>query len=117
MRNFRNYEVWKLSHKLTLDIYKETRNFPKDEQYGVTSQIRRAAASVPTNISEGAGRSSDALFANYIDIALGSAHEVEYLLNLSFDLDYIDKTVYSKLDEEITVIKRSLFRLYQKLKK
>lgn len=116
MRNFRNYDVWKMSHKLALKIYSETKSFPKEEIYGIISQLRRAAYSVPTNISEGAGRSTDAQFANFIDIALGSANEVEYLLLLSKDLEFLEKQTYLTLDKEVNLVKRSLYRLHQKLK-
>ena len=117
MRNFKNYDVWKLSHKLALNVYSETKTFPKEEVYGITNQLRRAAYSVPTNISEGAGRSTDPQFANFLDIAIGSANEVEYLLLLSKDLKFLEESTYKTLDEEINLVKRSLYRLHQKLKK
>ena len=65
MRDFKKYDIWKLSHKLTLDIYKTSNDFPKEEIYGLTSQIRRASSSIPTNISEGCGRSSDSDFNRF----------------------------------------------------
>lgn len=77
MRDFRKYEVWQISHQFCLEIYSITRLFPKEELYGLTSQIRRAALSIPTNISEGCGRNSEAEFAHFLNIALGSAHETE----------------------------------------
>ncbi|MBP8791771.1 MAG: four helix bundle protein, partial [Lutibacter sp.] len=81
--------MWQLSHELTLEIYNLTKNFPNNENYGITSQIRRACSSVPTNISEGCGRDSDAEFNRFLTIALGSANETEYLIILSKDLNYI----------------------------
>ena len=78
MRDFRKYEVWQLSHSLVLDIYSISKNFPKEEQFNITSQLRRACASIPTNISEGCGRNSDKEFNQFLNIALGSASETEY---------------------------------------
>ncbi|UMB60317.1 four helix bundle protein [Lutibacter sp. A80] len=115
MRDFKKYEIWKLSHKLTLDIYELTNDYPKNEIYGLTSQIRRACSSIPTNISEGCGRDSDAEFNRFLTIALGSANETEYLIILSKDLNYIteEKSVY--LLKQINLIKRKTYQLKQKL--
>jgi four helix bundle protein len=77
MKDFRELKVWQKSHQLTLDIYKATAPFPKDEQYGITSQIRRAAASVAANIAEGCCRGTDADFARFLQIAISSASELE----------------------------------------
>ncbi|WP_435137132.1 four helix bundle protein [Formosa sp. A9] len=74
MRDFKKYDIWKLSHSLTLEIYKLTSNFPQEELFGLTSQLRRASASIPTNISEGCGRDSDKDFNRFLAIALGSAN-------------------------------------------
>ena len=116
MRDFKKYEVWNLSRQFCLNIYSETKNFPKDEIYGMTSQIRRASLSIPTNISEGAGRFGDKEFAHFINISLGSAHEVENLLIIANDLDYISKESFNSMDIEINTIKRKLYHLHQKLK-
>jgi len=78
MRDFKKFEVWQLSHQLTLKIYTATKSFPKEEIFGLTSQIRKSFASIGYNISEGSGRNSDKEFANFINIALGSS----MLLNL-----------------------------------
>ncbi len=94
-KDFRNLKVWEKSHRLTLQMYKITRSFPKEELYGLTSQIRRASVSVPTNIAEGCGRGSDADFKRFLQIAFGSASEVEYLLLLSTDLQYVNE-IHSK---------------------
>lgn len=115
MRDFRKYEVWQLSHSLVLEIYSQTVSFPKSEQYGITSQLNRASVSIPTNISEGCGRSSDAEFHRFVQISLGSAHEVEYLLQLSFDLKFIDSTIYKSLDAKVNLVKQKLYHLAQKL--
>ena len=116
MRDFKKYDIWKLSHLLTLKVYDITKSFPKDEIYGIISQIRRASSSIPTNISEGCGRDSDSEFNRFLTIALGSASEVEYLIILSKDLNYIDDNSFSTLNDEINIIKRKVYSLKQKLK-
>ena len=107
MRNFKNYEVWGLSHEFTLSIYKYTKGFPKDEKYQLTSQMRRAAYSIPSNFSEGCGRNSDKEFNRFIQIALGSAHEIEYFLILSRDLKFIEDVSYEELNHDINLIKKN----------
>ena len=116
MRDFKKYDIWKLSHVFTLKIYDATESYPKDEMYGLISQIRRASSSIPTNISEGCGRDSDAEFNRFLTIALGSASEVEYQLILSKDLNYINESSFINLTEEINIIKRKIYSLKQKLK-
>ena len=116
MKDFRMLNVWELSHQLTLDIYKLTKSFPKDELYGLQSQIRRASVSIATNIAEGAGRSSDADFARFIVIAYGSANETDYLLLLSKDLAYISPSEYELLNTKVNTIKKFLHNLLKKLK-
>ena len=94
MKDFRKLKICEKSHFLTLDLYKITNAFPKSEQYGLISQIRRAASSIPTNITERCGRGSDVDFARFLQIAIGSSSEVEYLLILSFELEYIKKNIW-----------------------
>ena len=89
MGDFRRLEVWRVAHGLTCDIYRMTRDFPKDEQFGLTTQLRRAAVSIGANIAEGCGRNTDGDLARYLAIALGSANELLYLLLLSIDLDLL----------------------------
>jgi len=115
MRDFKKYEIWQLSHKFTLKIYEITNAFPKEEIYGLTSQIRRSSSSIPTNISEGCGRDSDAEFNRFLTIALGSANESEYLIMLSKDLNYITLEKSTLLLQEINLIKRKTFQLKKKL--
>jgi len=91
MRDLKKYEVWQLGHKFCLEIYLISKEFPKEEIYGLTSQLRRAVLSIPTNISEGCGRQSEKEFKNFLNIASGSAHEVENLIIISKDLEYINK--------------------------
>lgn len=116
MRNFKNYDVWKLSHLFVLEVYKETSKFPQSEKFGIISQMQRAAYSIPSNFSEGCGRGSDADFNRFVHIALGSAHEVEYFLILSRDLEYLTEEKSEKLQLEINIIKMKLFNLSKKLK-
>ncbi len=116
MRDFKKYEVWQLSREFCSSIYSKTKDYPKEELYGLTSQIRRATVSIPTNISEGCGKNSDKEFANFINISLGSALEVENLLIISNDLGYMDKEVFKNFETKINTIKRKLYTLHQKLK-
>lgn len=115
MRDFKKYDIWQLSHLLTLEIYKLTTYFPKEEIYSLTSQIRRASSSVPTNISEGCGRNSDKEFNQFLNIALGSANETEYLLILSRDLQYLEIEIATNLLDKINTIKSKIYSLKQKL--
>ena len=111
MRDFHQYKVWSRGHQFALSIYKETKRFPKEELFGLTSQIRRASMSIPFNIAEGCGRRSDAEFAYYLNIAAGSASEVEEELLLAYDLEFLDKESYHPLDKEVKEIKAMLSKL------
>ena len=93
MRPFRDLLVWQKAHALTLALYKVTRSFPRDEQYGLTAQLRRAAASVAANLAEGCGRRTPADFGRFVQIALGSASELEYHLVLAADLGFLTPEV------------------------
>lgn len=95
--NYKNFEFFKKSHELTKLVYKLTNKFPKDERFGLISQLRRASSSIPSNIAEGSGRSTLRDFRSFLHNALGSAKEVEYQLLLSKDLEYIDDETYNKL--------------------
>lgn len=108
MKDFRTLKVWEKAHRLTLRIYKVTKAFPKNERYGLVSQIRRASVSIPANIAEGCGRDGDAEFARFLQIAMGSASELEYHLLLSRDLSYIQTSDYETLDDQVVEIKRML---------
>lgn len=115
MRDFHNYLVWQRGHQFALDVYKLTKGFPKDELFGMTSQLRRASTSIPINIAEGCGRRSDAEFAYFLNIAAGSASEVEEELLLSFDLEFLDKKPFQQLDKEVKEIKAMLGKLIETL--
>ena len=91
MRDFRRYRVWQKGHQLTLQAYHVTKAFPKDERFGLTAQMRRAASSIPMNIAEGFGRRSGKDRARFVDIALGSTNEFQYQLILSKDLSYLEQ--------------------------
>lgn len=108
--------VWKKGHSLALSVYKCTHDFPKSEVYGLTSQIRRAATSIPANIAEGCGRDTPADFCRFLHIAMGSASELEYFLLFSHDLGLLEPAAYSPLHEETTEVKRMLTALVQRLK-
>jgi four helix bundle protein len=108
MRNFRELKVWHKAHQLTLDVYAATKTFPRDELYGLTSQIRRAAVSIGANIAEGAGKNSSAEFGRFLQIALGSASELEYHLLLSGDLGYLIPEICERLSQEVIEAKKML---------
>ena len=108
MKDFRELQVWHKAHELALSIYKVSAKFPKEEVYGLTSQIRRAAVSVPTNIAEGCGRGSKKELKQFLMISMGSASEVEYQILLSQELGYIDSKAYDNLNSGIQEIKKML---------
>lgn len=115
MKDFRQLKVWQKAHQLTLAIYQVTASFPRDEIYGLTSQMRRAAASIPSNLAEGCGRNSDAELARFSSMAAGSASELEYHLLLARDLNLIQLSDYQLLAEQVIEIKRMLTVFVQKL--
>ena len=115
MKGFRDLKVWEKAHHLTLQVYKATASFPKEEMFGLTSQIRRAAASIPANIAEGCGRSGDAELGRFLQIAMGSASELEYHLLLTRDLSLLAEKDYGQLTLEVTEIKRMVASFTQKL--
>lgn len=115
MKDFKDLKVWEKAHALTLLVYEETRSFPKEELYGLTSQLRRAASSVAANIVEGCGRRSDGEFTRFLQIARGSASELEYHLLLARDLRVLDKAKFKKLDSDVVEIQRMLTALVQRV--
>ena len=114
MQGFRRLNVWEKAHELTLNVYKVTARFPKEELYALTSQLKRAASSVAANIAEGCGRGSDADFARFLLIAMGSASELEYHLLLARDLKFLSETDYQGLDTRTIEVKRMLASLIKK---
>jgi four helix bundle protein len=116
MKDFRKLKVWQKAHQLTLKTYKATATFPKIEIYGITSQIRRSAVSIPANIAEGCGRNGDAELARFLQIAMGSASELEYHLLLAHDLNFLGHYEHEKLANEVVDVKRMLTSFIQKLR-
>jgi four helix bundle protein len=108
MQDFRNLKVWEKAHSLTLDVYRSTRDFPIEERYGLTNQLRRSCASVPANLAEGCARSSNIDFARFVNNAASSASETDYHLLLARDLDYFSESAYLPLFEKISEVKRML---------
>jgi len=117
MQNFKDLLLWEHSHEFVLDIYRATKSFPKEETFGVTSQLRRAAVSIPCNIAEGCGRYTAKDFANFLQIALGSTNETDYLLLLARDLGYIPSNDFIKLQEAINKIRAMNINLIDKVRK
>jgi four helix bundle protein len=116
MQNFRDLKVWNKAHDLALAVYAATEAFPAAERYGLTSQMRRAATSMPTNIAEGCGRSSDADFGRFLHMAMGSASELEYLVLLARDLRILSDPVHEGLTVATEEVKRMLASLIGRLK-
>ena len=114
MREFRKIKVWEKAHKYVLEIYQVTKDFPKEELFGITNQIRRASVSIPNNIAEGCGRKSKKELSNFLNISMGFASEVEYLLLLSYDLHYL-KDEYQILNENLIEIRKMLNVFMQKI--
>jgi four helix bundle protein len=116
MQNYKDFKVWEKAHSFTLRVYQFTKTFPKEETYGLTSQIRRASSSIPANIAEGCGKKSQNDFANFLNIALGSSNEAEYFLILSKDLGYLKPGDYELLFQLINEIKGMLISLIGKVR-
>lgn len=116
MKDFRELLIWQRSHALTLGIYRVTKKFPKDELFGLTSQMRRAASSIPANIAEGCGRDGDAELKRFLTIALGSACELDYHILLATELCYINPADAQPLATEALELRRMLGAFIQKLK-
>ena len=116
MQDYKKLRVWEKAHALTLAVYRITKEFPKDELFGLTSQLRRASFSIGANIAEGSGRSSKHEFNHFISYAIGSASEVEYFLLLAKDLRYISADEYTKVEDSANEIKRTLISLSKRIK-
>jgi len=116
VKDFCDIIVRQRSHLLTVEIYRLTKLFPKEETYGLTSQLRRCASSIPANIAEGCGRDGDAELKRFMNISLGSACELDYFILLGSELGYIEASTASRAAEEILEIRRMLGSFIQKLK-
>jgi four helix bundle protein len=115
MQDYRELKVWEKAHQTTLDLYKVTQRFPRSELYGLTSQIRRSSSSIPSNIAEGSVQESDLQYRRYLQVALGSAAELDYQILLAHELEYMDAATYTKLQNEIDQIKKMLTSFIRKL--
>jgi four helix bundle protein len=115
MKDFRTLEVWQKAHALTLAVYKNTSNFPADERFGLTSQIRRCCVSIEANIAEGCGRGGDQDFRRFLLIALGSASELDTEMLLARDLEFMKPASYDQLFPELRSIKAMLSALIRKI--
>ena len=115
MKDFKELRVWAAAHDLTLCIYALTRQFPRDEAYGLTSQVRRSAASIGANIAEGCGRRSDGEMTRFLQIARGSASETEYHLLLARDLGFLSQTDFRKTEQKLVEVQRMLTVFVQRV--
>lgn len=116
MQSFRNLKVWEKAHILTLGVYRASGGFPRNELYGLTSQMRRSSASIGTNIAEGCCRKGDIELGRFLQIAMGSASELEYQLLLARDLEMMKSLDFQRLSSEVIEVKKMLAALIQKLR-
>ena len=116
MRDFRNLKVWEKAHRLALTVYVATKDFPKEERFGLTSQVRRSVVSIASNIAEGCGRGGERELARFLDIAAGSAAEFEYQVLLARELHFLDKKTYDQIAADIREVKQMLASLIRKLR-
>jgi four helix bundle protein len=117
MKDFRSLLVWEKSHRFTLAVYAATKSFPKEELFGIISQLRRSSSSIPINIAEGCGRGSDADFGRFLQMSLGSASETEYLILLSHELGYLSEESNQILLSEVQELKKMLTALIIKTRR
>jgi four helix bundle protein len=115
MEDFKDLRVWVKAYELTLSVYSKTHGFPREEMYGLTSQLRRAASSVGANIAEGCGRRSDGEMRRFLQIARGSANEVEHHLLLARDLQFLSADDFKDLEAMVLEIQRMLAAFVQRL--
>lgn len=116
MQNYKELKVWEKAHHFTVEIYRATKLCPKEEIYGLTSQLRRAASSIAANIAEGCGKNTKKDFANFLNISPGSSNEAEYFILLAKDLNYLSITDYEILIKLINEIKAMLIALIAKVR-
>jgi four helix bundle protein len=109
MRNFQELDIWNKSHQLSLSVYKITRVFPKDELYGLVSQLRRSSSSIATNIAEGCGRNTNPELKRFLTYSAGSCSELQYQLLLSKDLSYLDLESYKELSKTVVEVRKMIY--------
>lgn len=116
LKSFRDLEVWQKSHQVVLDVYRLTNAFPRDERFGIVSQLRRAACSIPANIAEGFGRRSTKELLQFLVLANGSLEETRYFILLSGDLNYLPKVEAERLDLQLSSVAQMIAALSRSLK-
>lgn len=110
---WKNLEIWKLADELAYDVYEATRIFPQEEKFGITSQLRRASLSVPTNIVEGYSRKGDKDLSDFINISLGSLAETKYLLHFSHRLSYLQDEKYDEIMKGYGLLGKKMWKFYE----
>ena len=115
MKDFRDLKVWEKAHALTPASYEATKSFSRDEIFGLVSQIRRASSSIPANKAEGCGRRGNAELHGFLQMAMGSANELEYHFLLSKDLGYINSETHNVVEPQVQEVKRMLASLIRKV--
>lgn len=116
MNNFKNLEIWQMAKSLTKDIYQITKKFPKEELFSITNQIKRSCVSIPANIAEGSGRNSPKEFIQFLSISNGSSTELDTLLEICLDIEYISKEEYMLLNEKIERVQKMNRKLQESIK-
>lgn len=116
MNNFRKLNVWQKAVALSTVIYNQTKSFPRDERFGLVSQMRRSVVSVSSNIAEGAGRESKKEFKHFLNIAIGSCYELETQLIISTNLDYVNQSEFGNINDSVIEVEKMLYALIQSLK-
>lgn len=117
IKSFHDLEIWKLSHQLVLEVYKISKMFPKEENFRITSQLLRAAYSIPSNIAEGMGRYSRKEFVNFLTIARGSVEECKYFILLAKDLGYLSEIIFAELTLKYDSLGKMINSLINSLKR
>ncbi len=115
IKTYRDLVVWQKAMSLVTEVYEVSRRFPKEELYGITSQLRRAAVSIPSNIAEGHARRSRSEYARLVQIAIGSLNELQTQLEITVNLKYLSKTDFERLEDRFREIDRMLSSLFEKL--
>ena len=115
MHNFRKLTVWNSAMSLTVELYEISEGFPKPEMYGLTSQMRRAAVSIPSNIAEGSGRGSDKDFCRFLDIAISSCFELETQIEIAFRMSFLTDEAYSRLIDSCSQVQKMIYAFRRNL--
>ena len=113
---WKSLEVWQIADALAFSVYQATKNFPREEIFGLTSQLRRAALSIPTNLVEGYSRRGDKELHYFVNVSLGSLAEAKYLLHFAYRLGYLEEKSHSSLEKDCKLLGKKLWRFYEKLK-